>query len=59
MEIDPDFAKRKNNYYYVVIENSQGEVITTVGGKMHSLRTRADVLRMLNNNGGYSYVPWG
>ncbi len=52
------YAKRINNYYYVVIENSEGEIITTVGGKTHSLRTWSDVLRMLNNNGGYSTIPW-
>ena len=52
------YAKKIHNYYYVVVENSEGEIITTVGGKTRSLRTWADVVRMLNNQGGYSTIPW-
>lgn len=32
--------------------------ITAVGGNTKSLRTWKDVTRMLNNNGGYSSMPY-
>lgn len=51
------FAKKSGNYYDVVITNSDGKVITTVGGNTKSLRNWKDVTKMLNNNGGYSSLP--
>ncbi len=44
--------------YDVIITNSKGEIITAVGGNTKSLKTWKDVvIRMLNNNGGYSSLP--
>ncbi|MEK5389038.1 RHS repeat-associated core domain-containing protein [Margalitia sp. FSL K6-0131] len=51
------YAKKNGNYYDVVITNSKGKVITTVGGNTRSLKTWKDVTKMLNNNGGYSSLP--
>ncbi|MDQ0172398.1 RHS repeat-associated core domain-containing protein [Paenibacillus tundrae] len=51
------FAKKNGNFYDVVITNSSGKVITTVGGNTRSLRTWKDVTKMLNNQGGYSSLP--
>ncbi|MCR4937141.1 MAG: HINT domain-containing protein [Lachnospiraceae bacterium] len=50
------YAKKVGNYYDVIIMNSDGEIITAVGGNTKSLRTLKDVLKMLTNNGGYSYI---
>nr|WP_092074130.1 DUF637 domain-containing protein [Dendrosporobacter quercicolus]NSL47746.1 DUF637 domain-containing protein [Dendrosporobacter quercicolus DSM 1736]SDM78304.1 Possible hemagglutinin [Dendrosporobacter quercicolus] len=52
------YAKKIGNFYDVVIVNSAKEVVTVVGGNTGSLRTWSDVTRMLNNNGGYSSLPW-
>ena len=52
------YAKKNGNYYDVIIENADGETITAVGGNTRSLRTWRDVERMLNNNGGYSTLPY-
>ena len=52
------YAKKTGNFYDVVIVNAQGEIITTVVGNTQSLKTWKDVARMLNNNGGYSSLPW-
>jgi len=41
----------------VVITNSSGKVITTVGGNTRSLKTWKDVTKMLNNQGGFSSLP--
>ena len=53
------YAKKNNGYYDVVITNSNGQIITTVGGKTKSLKTWKAVTKMLNNNGGYSSLPIG
>lgn len=37
--------------------NNEGKIITTVGGNTKSLKTWSDVVRMLNNNGGFSSLP--
>ena len=52
------FAKKTGNFYDVIILNEKGTVITAVGGSDRSLRTWKDVTKMLNNNGGYSSLPW-
>nr|WP_232035792.1 hemagglutinin repeat-containing protein [Methylomusa anaerophila] len=52
------YAKKVGNFYDVVIVNSTKEIVTVVGGNTGSLRTWSDVTRMLNNNGGYSSLPW-
>ncbi|MCY1713056.1 hypothetical protein [Caproiciproducens galactitolivorans] len=52
------YAKKNGNYYDVIITNADGEIITAVGGNSKSLRTWKDVTRMLNNNGGYSTLPY-
>lgn len=49
--------KKTGGYYDVVIYNNEGKIITTVGGNTKSLKTWSDVVRMLNNNGGFSSLP--
>ncbi|MCU6754651.1 Hint domain-containing protein, partial [Bovifimicola ammoniilytica] len=51
------YAKKNGNYYDVIIKNSKGEIVTAVGGNTKSLKTWKNVIRMLNNNGGYSSLP--
>ena len=51
------YAKKTGGYYDVVIYNNEGKIITTVGGNTKSLKTWSDVVRMLNNNGGFSSLP--
>jgi hypothetical protein len=51
------YAKKNGNYYDVVITNSEGEIMSTVGENTKSLRNWGDVVKMLNNNGGFSSLP--
>ena len=51
------YAKKTGGYYDVVIYNNEGKIITTVGGNTKSLKTWSDVVRILNNNGGFSSLP--
>ena len=41
-----------------IITNADGDIVTTVGGNTKSLKTWKDVTKMLNNNGGYSTLPY-
>lgn len=41
-----------------IITNADGEIVTAVGGNTKSLKTWKDVTKMLNNNGGYSTLPY-
>lgn len=52
------YAKKIGNYYDVVLVNANNEVISLVGGNTGSLKNWSDVTTMLNNNGGYSSLPW-
>jgi hypothetical protein len=52
------YAKKIGNYYDVVLVNKYNEVISLVGGNTGSLKNWSDVTTMLNNNGGYSSLPW-
>ena len=52
------YAKKNGNYYDVIIINAKGEIVTAVGGNTKSLKTWKDVTKMLNNNGGYSTLPY-
>ena len=52
------YAKKNGNYYDVIITNAEGEIVTAVGGNSKSLKTWKDVIKMLNNNGGYSTLPY-
>ncbi len=52
------YAKKTNGFYDVIIKNSNNEIITAVGGNTKSLKTWSDVVKMLNNNGGFSSLPW-
>lgn len=52
------YAKKNGNYYDVIITNANGDIVTAVGGNTKSLKTWKDVIKMLNNNGGYSSLPY-
>ena len=52
------YAKKNGNYYDVIITNADGEIVTAVGGNTKSLKTWKDVTKILNNNGGYSTLPY-
>ena len=52
------YIKKNGNYYDVIIINANGEIVTAVGGNTKSLKTWKDVIKMLNNNGGYSSLPY-
>ena len=53
--------KRKDGYYDVLVLNSNNMVVTAVGGTIppdkFSLPNRKAVMKMLNNNGGFSGLP--
>ena len=53
--------KRKDGYYDVLVLNSNNMVVTAVGGTIppdkFSLPNRKTVMKMLNNNGGFSGLP--
>ncbi len=51
------YAKKSGGYYDVVITNSDGKVVTCVGGNTKSLPSWRAVTKMLNNNGGFSSLP--
>ncbi|MHB1684856.1 MAG: hypothetical protein ACYCYO_18865 [Bacilli bacterium] len=51
------YAKKVGNFYDVVVKSSDGKIITTVGGNTKFLRNWKDVVKMLQNNGGYSTIP--
>ncbi|RKJ47583.1 RHS repeat-associated core domain-containing protein [bacterium 1XD42-54] len=52
------YVKKNGKFYDVIITNSEGQVVTAVGGNTKSLRNWKDVVQMLNNNGGFSTVPY-
>uniref|UniRef100_UPI0026EC29D1 hypothetical protein n=1 Tax=Conchiformibius steedae TaxID=153493 RepID=UPI0026EC29D1 len=51
--------KKHDGSYDVIILNNKNELVTAVGGNesKRNLPNRATVMRMLNNNGGFSGVP--
>ena len=51
------YAKKIGGYYDVVVTNSEGKVITCVGGNTRSLPSWNAVTKMLENQGGYSSLP--
>lgn len=51
------YVQKVGSYYDVIIKNKSGEVISTIGGKTKSLSSFSKLLKMLNNNGGFSGIP--
>ncbi|MDH2274434.1 polymorphic toxin-type HINT domain-containing protein, partial [Moraxella porci] len=51
--------KKQDSSYDVIIVNKDGQLVTAVGGNESktNLPNRRAVMRMLNNNGGFSGVP--